>query len=135
MLKLQPKKSSCAPSRYERLLGQIKGCIGIKQSLEKRALMKVKIRKMRAEADLLESKVKAQAEGEVMLPMLTVRKAWRACESMWVQQCRTIARQVGANWGELGQEIEALMLKMFTEMFKRMAGDPVLTGKAPISKN
>jgi hypothetical protein len=64
-----------------------------------------------------------------VLPMLTVRKAWRACESLWVQQCRTIARQVGANWGgKLGKEIEALTLKLHAEMFKRMAADRILSG-------
>jgi hypothetical protein len=98
-------------------------------SKEKRTLLKVKIRKMRAEADLLESKVKAQSGGEGMLPMLTVRKAWIACESSWVQQCRTIARQAGANWGgKLGREIEALLVKLFNEMFHKMAADRILRG-------
>ncbi|TKB63199.1 MAG: hypothetical protein E8D47_13210, partial [Nitrospira sp.] len=82
-------------------------------SPEKRALIKVRIRKMRAEADILENKVKSQSDGEKMLPMLLVRKAWRACESLWVQQLRTIARQLGANWGgKLGKEIEALAVKL-----------------------
>lgn len=102
---------------------------------EKRALLKVKIRKATAEADLLETKIKAQSDGEKMLPMLTVRKAWRACECMWVQQLRTIARQMGANWGgKLGREIEALAVKLHTDMFRRMAGDPILTGPVKLDR-
>jgi hypothetical protein len=64
-----------------------------------------------------------------MLPLELVRKAWRATESNWVQQCRTIARQLGARWdGVLGKEIEAEAVKLFQEMFKRMAADRMLRG-------
>lgn len=65
-----------------------------------------------------------------VLPMLLVRKAWRSCESMWAAQLKTIARQAGANWGgKHGKEIEDFLLKLHDEMFHRMAGDPILTGK------
>jgi hypothetical protein len=94
-------------------------------------LLKWARRKKRAEALRLEKAVNA-SEGQDTLPLLAVRKAWRACESMWVQQLRTIARQAGANWGgKLGKDIEALLVKLHDEMFRRMAGDPILNGMGP----
>ena len=76
----------------------------------------------------MEKELKA-GEAPETLPVAQVRKAWRACESLWVQQLRTIARQMGGNWGgKLGQDIEAFAVRLHTEMLKRMAADPILSG-------
>ena len=91
-------------------------------------LLKWSRRKKRAEALRLEKELKA---GDVQdsLPVWQVRKAWHSCELMWRDYLCTVARQVGANYGgKLGREIEALMLKLHDDMFRRMAGDPILTG-------
>lgn len=61
-----------------------------------RALLKVKIRKATAEAALLETKVEQQSiGGEQMFPASQVKKAWIANELSWVEQLRTIGRQLG----------------------------------------
>jgi hypothetical protein len=92
-------------------------------------LLKWSRRKKRAEALRLEKDLKtAGAPGS--LPVAQVRKAWIANEMSWVSQLKTIARQLGGQWGgKLGKAIEQAALKLFNEMFRGMANDPILSGK------
>jgi hypothetical protein len=70
-----------------------------------------------------------RVDAPASFPVLQVRKAWRANESSWMEECRTIGRQLGAMWGgKLGKEIEVACHKLHLEMFTRMAEDPILRG-------
>jgi hypothetical protein len=80
-------------------------------------------------AKALIAEVELAEKSKRVLPMMQVRKAWIANEMNWKESLKTIGRQLGGQWGgKLGKEIEAAALKLFAEMFRRMAGDPILSG-------
>jgi hypothetical protein len=81
-------------------------------------------------AKALIAEVELAEKSKRVLPMIQVRKAWIANEMSWKESLKTIGRQLGGQWGgKLGKEIEAAALKLFNEMFRRMAGDPILSGE------
>ena len=91
-------------------------------------LLKWSRRKKKAEALRLEKELKASDEPK-MLPVELVRKAWRATETAWVQNLRTVCRQLGAYWGgKLGGEIEGQAVKLIQQMFEKMRADRMLRG-------
>jgi hypothetical protein len=99
--------------------------IALKQQILNEELLWITAkRKLREQAVL-------RSPTDQLLPAATVRKAWRACESHWVEQLQTIARQLGARFGgKLGKEIEAFATQLHREMFQRMATDPILSGSS-----
>lgn len=90
-------------------------------------------RERRAKA--LMAEVELAVETKKVTVTSVVKRAWIANEMLWRENLKTIARQLGARWGgKIGQEIEEAALKLFDEMFTRMAGDPLLLGADGVKK-